>query len=300
MFNRYLISCKPKLEKQLSAIEVKVKMELVTFLDWFFYVVTQLGEEMFYIVALAFVYWSFNKKLGKKLAIVVLTSLWINGFFKFLLKLPRPPKSVQKIEASGYGFPSGHAQGSTTLWGYLSLKIKKNWFYLFSAILIAMISYSRIYLQVHYIQDIIGGFLLGVATLIAFEYIDRKSTSHLSSVSFLQKLAIPAIFTLILVSVPYILFSSSDDIAGMIVIAGAFFGITEGFIIEEEKVKLNDPTTTKSRIIRFLIGLTIVIPIMIALRQVLSESLTSVFLLYTIIGLLMGLVVPYIFKKLEL
>ena len=136
--------------------------------------------------------------------------------------------------------------------------------------------------------------------MIAFEYIDRKSTSHLSSVSFLQKLAIPAIFTLILVSVPYILFSSSDDIAGMIVIAGAFFGITEGFIIEEEKVKLNDPTTTKSRIIRFLIGLTIVIPIMIALRQVLSESLTSVFLLYTIIGLLMGLFVPYIFKKLEL
>ena len=275
-------------------------MELVTVLDWFFYAITQLGEEMFYIVALAFVYWSFNKKLGRKLAIVVLTSLWINGLFKFLLKLPRPPESVRKIDVSGYGFPSGHAQGSTTLWGYLSLKIKKNWFYVLSAVLIAMISYSRIYLQVHYVQDIIGGFLLGVATLIVFEFIDKKSTSHVSSFSFLQKLVIPAIFTLVLVSVPYVLFSSSEDIVGMIVIAGALFGITEGFIIEEDKVKLEDCTTTKSRIIRFLIGLAIVIPIMIALRQVLSTTLASVFLFYTIIGLLMGLVVPYIFKKLKL
>ena len=273
-------------------------MELVTGLDWFFYAVTQLGEELFYIVALAFVYWSLNKKLGRKLAIVVLTSLWINGFFKVLLKLPRPPESVRKIEASGYGFPSGHAQGSTTLWGYLSLKIKKYWLYVVSAVLVSLISYSRIYLQVHYLQDIIGGFILGILTLIVFELIDKKSTEFISNRPLLQKLAIPAIYVATLVMISFAFFFN-EDITGMIIILGAVFGMTEGFVIEEEKVKLEDSKTNKSRIIRFLIGLGIVFPAMIALRQVLSTTVISLFILYTMLGLSMGLGVPYVFKKLK-
>lgn len=273
-------------------------MELVTSLDWFFYAVTQLGEELFYIVALAFVYWSINKKLGRKLAIIVLTSLWINGFFKLLLKLPRPPEAVRKIEVSGYGFPSGHAQGSTSLWGYLSLKIRKYWLYVISAVLVVLISYSRIYLQVHYVQDIIGGSVLGILTIIAFELIDRKSAGFISSRPFLQKLTIPAIYVAILVTVPLVFFLN-EDITGMIVISGAVFGMAEGFIIEEEKIKLEDSKTNRSRIVRFIIGLGIVFPVMIALRQVLSTTLASLFVLYTIIGLLMGLGVPYVFKRLK-
>lgn len=262
--------------------------------------ITQLGEETFYIVALAFVYWSYNKKLGRKLAIVVLTSLWINGLVKLLLKMPRPPKNVQKVEVSGYGFPSGHAQGSTTIWGYLSLKIRKYWFYIVSVVLVALISYSRIYLQVHYTQDIIGGITLGIITLLVFEIIDQKLSDKISKMSTIQKLLIPLIYTCILVLVPYILFSSTEDITSLIVITGAIFGITEGFVIEEEKIDLKDCETNKSRILRFVIGLAVVFPVIVILRKVLLGSLLSIFLLYTIIGLLMGLGMPYIFKKLKL
>ncbi|MBS0011795.1 MAG: phosphatase PAP2 family protein [Bacteroidales bacterium] len=67
-----------------------------------------------------------------------------------------------------YGFVSSHAANSFAA-AFLSLGLlKKKWFTLFILAWASLVSYSRIYLGVHYPGDILGGALLGALVAYAF------------------------------------------------------------------------------------------------------------------------------------
>lgn len=92
--------------------------------------------------------------------------------FKEVVKRPRPTHNleinhlihtVDNYFGGQYGFVSSHAANSFGLAVYLSYVFQKKWVtwsFIFWALLI---SYSRIYLGVHYPGDILGGALLGAA-----------------------------------------------------------------------------------------------------------------------------------------
>lgn len=77
-------------------------------------------------------------------------------------------------EARGLSFPSGHALMSVTFYGlliYIVFKGLKNKILKWSLIsllllLIITISFSRIYLRVHYASDVIAGFCVGILWLV--------------------------------------------------------------------------------------------------------------------------------------
>jgi len=66
-------------------------------------------------------------------------------------------------ECGSYGYFSGHATSSFALAIYLGLLFKKYYKYLFLGLLIwaIFVSYSRIYVGVHYPGDVITGILVG-------------------------------------------------------------------------------------------------------------------------------------------
>ena len=88
---------------------------------------------------------------------------------KVLIQRPRPDFIVPLVHAGGYSFPSGHATTSTAL--YLSLGLLasgwvKRWetriyILLGSLAVIAVVGFSRLYLGVHYVSDVLAGFALG-------------------------------------------------------------------------------------------------------------------------------------------
>ncbi|RYG55276.1 phosphatase PAP2 family protein, partial [bacterium] len=125
-----------------------------------------LGSEQFYLLLLPLIYWGVSRPLGVRLGALLLFSVVVNEIFKVAFAQPRPYWidanlliSKGSAEAS-FGFPSGHAQNAILIWPFLALQTKRKGLWMSLAILLAAgISFSRIYLGVHYPTDILGGFL---------------------------------------------------------------------------------------------------------------------------------------------
>ena len=85
-----------------------------------------------------------------------------------LLKLffHRPRPDQQLVTAHGYSFPSGHAFSAVIVYGFLIyvtwklIKAETLRFIIFSVsiLLIILVGISRVYLNVHWLTDVLGGY----------------------------------------------------------------------------------------------------------------------------------------------
>ncbi len=110
------------------------------------------------------------------LSLCVIGSFILMRIVKEVMQRQRPEHFL--IQVSGYSFPSAHATLSTTIAFslYLILKNRVKWqkTLLFLAIIEPLFtSFSRIYLTVHYLSDIIAGIGIGLfwTSLVALIYI---------------------------------------------------------------------------------------------------------------------------------
>lgn len=72
-----------------------------------------------------------------------------------------------------FGFVSSHAANSFALAIFITLFFKVRWVGISMFIWAAIVSYSRIYLGVHYPLDIMGGALVGIASGILIYHIEQ-------------------------------------------------------------------------------------------------------------------------------
>jgi undecaprenyl-diphosphatase len=113
---------------------------------------------------------------------------------KTLVHSARPLNELMSNE--GFSFPSGHTAGCIVFCGLLtyfgwqhwkSSKAKVSSSMIFVAIA-SVVGFSRIYLNAHWVSDVLGGYLLGVFwltfSILAFQYSERahprKRTCHLT------------------------------------------------------------------------------------------------------------------------
>lgn len=93
---------------------------------------------------------------------------------KMLVHRPRPVLDNPIAHAYGKSFPSGHAMSSTVVYGALLLvflpvvpKARRKWAIGGTVALVLFIGASRLALGVHFLSDVLGGIVLGLAWLAA-------------------------------------------------------------------------------------------------------------------------------------
>lgn len=122
-----------------------------------------------------------NKKIGLSILINLCSVTVLNLVLKSILQRPRP-NEYRIINETGYSFPSGHSMISMAFYGFIIYliykKIKNKYLKWISiillSILILMIGFSRIYLGVHFVSDVLAGFLFSISYLIVYIKIINK------------------------------------------------------------------------------------------------------------------------------
>jgi membrane-associated phospholipid phosphatase len=139
--------------------------------DVFFRAITDLGCHTFYYVVIAPLFWVVDRRRASVLFLLILASGLLNTGLKLLAHTPRPDPHLARVldfrpyVSGSNAFPSGHAQNAVVFWMYAAWWVGRRWFYGLALALIALISFSRLYLAVHFPIDIVGGLAIGTAIM---------------------------------------------------------------------------------------------------------------------------------------
>jgi membrane-associated phospholipid phosphatase len=99
----------------------------------------------------------------------------LDGVMKEVIRRPRPEFAARFLHFNSWSFPSGHSMGSLigfAMLAYTIIRVRKIEsttarvaIWAAATLMIALVGYSRIYLGVHYLSDVVAGYTLGLLWL---------------------------------------------------------------------------------------------------------------------------------------
>lgn len=251
-----------------------IRNELLTGIFTFFTICTEVPV---ITVLTGVIYWCINKKAGQRTIFALCGSLNINAGVKNYVKMPRPIgtdglQSLRIETATGYSFPSGHTQTSTTFWTSMMYLFRKSWIYIIGILMIIGAGISRLYLGVHWPMDVIVawgfGIVLSVIFIKLFDYIDDSKNYYI-------------LVVLMLVFGVCTYFIGGEDLYKMF---GLYTGFALGYMVEDTFINFSTENETRrknifaknpskkeglgKKILRFVVGIISLLAVYLLLNYV--------------------------------
>lgn len=259
------------------------------FLDFFFNMVSFLGEESLYLAILAIVYFTINKKHGELLAFTLLFTGVFNNTIKGIVNAKRPfqkyPDDVTNLRpdtATGQSFPSGHTQHFSAFLFTGSFILKEKYVYITALLLTVLMAISRMYLGVHFLEDVVLALILGFITAYLASLYFKRAT---------DKQLLRTYIILLLLFLPVLFFNQGEDLFKSY---GMFVGFTLAIYIEKKYVQFAIHSNLRNNIIRVVLGLIIMLILQMGLKAIYAPFFDEGSLLFTIASMIRYFLIAFI------
>ena len=259
-------------------------------LSVFFENISLAGYPTFLILFISFGYFFWSPSRFSRIAMMLFISGLINGFLKDFFQDPRPLIELMldpKVGTS-YGWPSGHAQIAVTLWGLIACELKDKRATIGAGILIFLIAFSRMYLGVHDLGDVISGLIIGTIILAIWHLaVIYKIYESLSKKSWMMVIGL---FQIII----YYFYPVHEGHEANV----WFLGVMMGWFIGSSDIHLNSGRVKK--LFLSLASIVIVFIGMVSISQleanIATTGLLGIFYSYAL-GLIFSILVTWIIPR---
>jgi hypothetical protein len=281
------------------------------------------------------VYWSLNAGIGLGIGVMLLISNGLSQVLKFVFRSPRPYWYSPQVRAlSGeptFGIPSSHALTSAAVWGlFAALATRRwpkfRWIAWGTAILLAfVIGSSRLFLGVHFPQDVFFGWIAGAMLVWGFLKLEPLVKTRLLEQPFPNQLVIILACSLAMVLLgavarlslmgwtipsewlkysalagPEVAGPNPLELSGTISNAGALLGLAAGALWLRQRGGYDAQGSLLHRLLRYPIGLLGILLIWYGLGAVFPRGELLLpyllrYLRYTLVGLWISALAPMVF-----
>jgi membrane-associated phospholipid phosphatase len=257
-----------------------------------------LGDPTFFLLFIPFGYWLWRTELFARIGLALLFSTLLNVTLKDLFQVPRPAVP-HLVEASGWAFPSGHAQIAATIWLLLGLELARRRLWPVMIFLIAGVAASRVYLGVHYPGDVAAGIVVGSLVAVAVWRLGRRPPAWWARLAVSWRALAGAV---LIAAWAAVLRGTHDDILWQA--CGALLGFWIGTLVEPRTVAFAVPGSWRRATAACFLGLGVVFGLRIGLKAGfadlgLAQSLADL-LRYLVIALWLTWLAPWLFVVLDL
>jgi undecaprenyl-diphosphatase len=238
-------------------------------LDKIMLLLTQLGGTVTLLAVLCLCYWCVDKGFARKLALSFFLAGMAAQIFKICFRVPRPfvrwaDQGLTQVEgagATGYSFPSGHTQSAASLYGTFAAhnwRRRRSWILTILCVLgVCFTGFTRLYLGVHTILDVIVGAIIGLVVVVLIEVLFETLYGRKNGLLVIcLMMAAVSIISLTLAEI-FLLAGRVDGKNLLDIFNAATAGLTLAIIMPiEEKFLAFDPKAgpTWYKIVKFIVG----------------------------------------------
>lgn len=154
-----------------------------------------------YFLIISVITFGLHPRYGVRLATLFGLNVGLNEAVKLACHMPRPywiSAAVKAFSAhSSFGFPSGAAMSGAVMYGYIALQVRRYPAVILCCILFLATSIVRIFCGIHFLFDVMGGWILGFLLLAVFLLAAPKAEEYAGWLSRPARLALFAVVSAI-------------------------------------------------------------------------------------------------------
>lgn len=280
------------------------------FNDAFFWLITKMGEETFFLLMLGIVYLCYSDKFAIKLTFYYLASVAFNNIIKLICRRPRPyvasTEVADRLHASGYSFPSGHTQGyfvlATTNMIEINKKTKNKPFKISMlsvfGVLGMLVMISRMYWGQHYLTDVIVGMMFGIALPFFLDFIfgvmPEKIKKFFSIDIQYNIIGVCSIIVAAFAVCLQIFAGKSLDL--LFKFSAVFIVMSIGYFLNKKKINYVSNQGFKVGLVKALIMLVLVVGLYCIFDLFFDINGIILFVVYLFLGAICTIILPIVFK----
>ena len=253
-------------------LQANISDAWISFISFF----SLFGEELPLILIVGFLYWSYDKQLGRKVGLIAIMGLTWNTMIKNIiirrrpyfdhegidiLRVVEPEADIYDISAQGYSFPSAHSTNAVTVFGSLAINLRKRWFTVIAIVIPLLTGISRFVVGAHYPTDVMAGWMLGLISVVLVQTLQMRVKSTLTLYGILLVTAVPGFF-----------YCTSADYFTAV---GLMIGFMGGTLLDDYCVHFEDTRKPLLMAVRLLGGLVVYLVVNTALKLPFSDEFLS-------------------------